>query len=213
MNGPQQGGEGTHGFQAFKDHEGGNHHHDAVEQRHGAVKIELQGENAHQHAGQLGGDVLDGDPGHDGEFHRGVGVPLLIDGGVQLLGAAVGHGVVLDFGNTLHIFDHLGNQVLIRPVLAGSQRNGRLLHDGVEQQEEQDAGHQDQADPPVKAQDKDGDHGGGQDALGGDHDDAGGHVRQGFHGVGGDVGNGAQGVAVEETHGQVAQRLKKPMGR
>ena len=134
--------------------------------------------------------------------------PLLLDDrGIQLLCGVICHGIVFDFGDALHILDHLRHQFLIRPVFSRGCRTCCLLHDGVKDDVQNNTGCQHQTDPPVKGIHKAGDHQGREDTLCGDHDDPGRDICQGLHGVGRYIGDRAQRIPVEKPHRKIPEML------
>ena len=101
----------------------------------------------------------------------------------------VGQVKILDLGDALHIFQHLGNQPLVGIELPLGKTLLRPLHGGVDGEEQQKSSKRNQSHTPVKEEHHDRNNAGGQKSPSCDHDHAGGDIRHIFHGVGGDRGD------------------------
>ena len=127
---------------------------------------------------------------------------------MYLRGGIVGQVEVLDLGDTLHIFQHLGHKPLVGIELPLGKSLLRPLHGGVDGEEQQQSRQRNKPHTPVKEEHHDRDDAGGQKAAGRDHYHAGSHIRHVFHGVGGNGGHLAQAIVIEPAHRQVPQMLR-----
>ena len=207
INGAEQSRKAPGRIQLLKENEGADEHQKAIRQLHGAAEIEYDGSSADGNAGELVDDELRQHIKYRRDLH-GKGRPAgFLHRAVYLRCGVVSQVEILDLGNALHIFQHLGDKPLVGIELPLGKGLLRPLHGGVDGEEQQQSRQRNKPHTPVKEEHHHRDDAGGQKAAGRDHYHAGSHIRHVFHGVGGDGGHLAQAIVIEPAHRQVAQVL------
>ena len=126
---------------------------------------------------------------------------------MYLRGRVVSQVKILDLGDALHIFQHLGHKPFVGIEFSLRQRLLCPLHGSVDGEEHQQSHQCYKPHAPVEQEHHDRDDAGGQEAPRCDHDHPCGNVGHVLHGVGGDGGHLTQAVVVEPAHRQIPQML------
>ena len=207
VDGAEQSRKAPGRIQLLKEDERADQHQKAVCQLHGAAEVKDDGRGADGNAGELVDDELRQHVKNRRYLH-GKGRPArFLHSAVYLRGRVVGQVEILDLGDALHIFQHLGDKPLVGIELPLGKGLLRALHGGVDGEEQQQSRQRNKPHAPVKEEHHDRDDAGGQKAAGRDHYHAGSHIRHVFHDVGGDGRDLAEAVVIEPAHRQVAQVL------
>ena len=207
VDGAEQSRKASGAVQLLKEDERADQHQKAVCQLHGAAEIKDDSGRADGNAGELVDNKLRQHIKHRRDLHSKGRPAGFLHSAVYLRGRVVGQVEILDLGDALHIFQHLGDKPLVGIELPLGKGLLRPLHGGVDGKEQHQSRQCDQPHAPVKEEHHRCDDAGGQKAAGRDHDDAGSHIRHVFHGVGGDGRDLAEAVVIEPAHRQVAQVL------
>lgn len=206
----EQGGITAGGFKACEEQKGRNGHADGGDHRHIAGGEQIGTAHHHQRAGDLRDRRLQEVIRDEGHFHLGVDVGAGFVGFIEPLGLVPQQPEGLDLRNALNVLHHLIDQLRVAGHLAFRKPLACLLHPAVDEEENPHPQGGKEADAPVRQQDHHHNHGGFQNALQGQHDHPGGHIPQGFHGVGGYGRNLPDAVGIKVSHGQIPQVLRNP---
>lgn len=208
VDGAEQSRKAPGRIQLFKENEGADEHQKAIRQLHGAAEIEYDGGSADGDAGELIGNELRQHIKNRRNLH-GKGRPArFLHSAVYLRSGVVSQVKILDLGDALHIFQHLGHKPLVGVELPLGKGLLRPLHGGVDGEEQYQSRQRDKSHTPVKEEHHHRNNAGGQEASRCDHNHACGDIRHIFHGVGGDGGDLAETVVVEPAHRQIPQMLR-----
>ena len=208
VDGAEQSRKAPGAVQLFKEDEGADEHQKAIRQLHGAAEIEYDGSSADGNAGELVDDELRQHIEHRRDLH-GKGRPAgFLHRAVYLRCRVVGQIEILDLGDALHIFQHLGHKPLVGVELPLGKGLLRALHGGVDGEEQHQSRQRDKPHTPVKQEHHHRDDAGSKEPPRCDHNHACGDIRHIFHGVGGDGGDLAQAIVIEPAHRQIPQMLR-----
>ena len=203
----EQGRKAPGGVQLLKENEGADQHQKAVCKLHSAAEVKADGSGADGNAGELVDDELRQHIKNRRYLHGEGSLAGFLYSPMHLGCGIVGQVKILDLGDALHIFQHLGHKPLVGIELPLGKGLLRPLHGGVDGEEQQKSHQCYKPHTPVKEEHHDRDDAGGQEAPRCDHYHAGSHIRHVFHGVGGDGRDLAEAVVIEPAHRQVAQVL------
>ncbi len=97
-------------IQLLKEDERADQHQKAVRKRHRAAEVKEDGSGADGNAGELVDNELRQHIKNRRDFHGKGRFPRLLHGPVYLRCGSAGQVKILDLGDALHIFQHLGDQ-------------------------------------------------------------------------------------------------------
>lgn len=207
INGAEQSRKAPGRIQLFKENEGADQHQKAVCKLHSAAEVKADGSGADGDTGELVDNKLRQHIKYRRDLH-GKGRPAgFLHRAVYLRCGVVGQVEILDLGDTLHIFQHLGHKPLVGIELPPGKGLLRALHGGVDGEEQHQSGKRNKSHTPVKEEHYRRNDAGGQEAPRCDHDHPCGNVGHVLHGVGGDGGHLTQAVVIEPAHRQIPQML------
>ena len=208
VDGAEQGRKAPGRVQLLEEKEGADQHQKAVCKLHRAAEVKDDGSDADGNAGELVDDELRQHIKNRRYLHGKGSLAGFLHGTVYLRCGIVGQVEILDLGDALHIFQHLGNKPLVGMELPLGKGLLSPLHGGIDSEEQHQSGKRNKPHTPVKEEHHRRDDAGGQEAPRCDHDHPCGNVGHVLHGVGGDGGDLAETVVVEPAHGQIPQMLR-----
>ncbi len=150
-DGVQQRGIAPRAFKACIQHKCGDGHADGADRAHGAVYEEIRAACDDDGPGDFGNRRLEKMIGNKGQLHFGVDPGAGIVGAVELLCLRAQKMVGFHLRNALQVLHDPVDQLYVAGNLFLGYLLARLLHFGVDQEENNHACSGNQADPPIKA--------------------------------------------------------------
>ena len=207
VDGAEQSRKAPGRIQLLEKDKRADEHQKAIRQLHCAAEIEYDGSGADGNAGELVDNELRQHIKNRRDLHGKGCLPSILHSAVYLRCRVVGQIEILDLGDALHIFQHLGHKPLVGIELSLGKGLLRPLHGGVDGEEQHQSRQRNKPHTPVKEEHHRCDDAGGQEAPRCDHDHPCGNVGHVLHGVGGDGGHLAQAIVIEPAHRQIPQML------
>lgn len=195
-------------LQTFREQEGTDAEHDAVEKLHAAICVKHKRQHHDTHINELGNHILRQHQRHKLQLHVDVGIHIFLDGVVQPAVVPADQGVGLHFGNSLDKLQHLLHHCRVSGKFAAGRLLGFDLQGVIHGVVNGKTGNNEQSDSPIQRRNT---------------------ARvitavekmpsvtsmtarvdtpeEIIHGVGGDGGDSAETVLVEIAHGKIPQML------
>ena len=128
VDGAEQSRKAPGRIQLFKENERADEHQKAVRQLHGAAEVKDDGSGADGNAGELVDDELRQHIKNRRYLHGKGSLAGFLHRAVYLRGGVVGQVKILDLGDSLHIFQHLGDKPLVGIELPLAECTRRIAY-------------------------------------------------------------------------------------